>query len=372
MANSSVLLVNKDRWGHEEAGGSETYLGEVFSRLSSNHDVTLICGDTLGENCSSQDGVDVVQPTRNDLPGTLGLLKVYFVCTLYAYYFIITRSPDVVVTVNTPLPWPVMTRRPKISIVHHLAMSEFFETHPFPLDWFGYLAQRIGISISRWGHIVTVSRSSLGTLTDYGVPEEIVTVIKNGIDIERYDVGAERSTPSMLFIGGLDTYKGADRLPDVHRRAESLFGAPIQFDIAGRGGNATDTVVDYCTETQSASYHGFVSEERKRDLLRETWLLVAPSRVEGYGIIVIEANACGTPAVGTNVRGLRDSIKDGQTGVLVEEDPEAIAEAIVRVLRDDPFRRELSTAAREWAETHSWECSAAEFDSLLTDVIEGE
>ena len=86
-------------------------------------------------------------------------------------------------------------------------------------------------------------------------------------------------------------------------------------------------------------FTGFVSEERKVDLLQEMWVKVNPSFKEGWGLTVVEANACGTPVVASDVPGLRDAIRDGETGLLYPYgNLAALAERVARMLRDEPLR----------------------------------
>jgi len=366
MSDQSILVVNKYCWGHEKTGGSETYLKEIFTRFPEDCEITLVCGRHLSEDRVTADRVSIEQPASDRLPGVLGLLNIYLICTLYTYYRLYLDSFDAVVTVNTPLPWIVFTRVPKISIVHHLALGSFFETHPFPLDWLGYAAQRCSIYVSKYGRIVTVSKSSAQTLIENGVSPDKITIIKNGINIGDYEPGTKRDNPSILFLGGLETYKGADRLPEIHTKAEALYGESIRLDIAGRDGGVSDQISRYCSNTPSAHFHGFVSESEKQRLLEQAWLLLLPSRVEGYGIVAIEANDCATPVVGTDVKGLRNSIKHEQTGLLITEDTSKIANAVVDLLSDKSYRVALGSQGRQWAEEHSWKIAANQFNKLVT------
>jgi glycosyltransferase involved in cell wall biosynthesis len=365
MSDRSILVVNKYCWGHEKTGGSETYLKEIFNRFPDGYEITLVCGRHISEDHATADRVNIKQPATDRLPGVFGLLNIYIICTLYTYYRLYLDSFDAVVTVNTPLPWLVFTSIPKISIVHHLALCSFFDTHPFPLDWLGYAAQRCGIYVSGYGRVVTVSKSSARTLIENGVSPDKITIIKNGINVNDYGTGMGRDNPSILFLGGLETYKGADRLPEIHRKAEDIYGESIRLDIAGRDGGVSGQITSYCSETPSAHYHGFVSEGEKQRLLQQAWLLLLPSRVEGYGIVAIEANACATPVVGTDVKGLRDSIKHEQTGLLVAEDTDKLAVTVVNLLCNKSFRVELGRQGREWAEGHSWESAAGQFSSFI-------
>ncbi len=94
---------------------------------------------------------------------------------------------------------------------------------------------------------------------------------------------------------------------------------------------------------------------------------VVPSIREGYGIVIIEANACGTPAIGWDVPGLRDSIVDGETGILVPfDDTQTMAKQIVALLKDGDTRERMGASAMKWARSHTWEKSAEDFDNVLS------
>ena len=87
---------------------------------------------------------------------------------------------------------------------------------------------------------------------------------------------------------------------------------------------------------------------------------------EGWGITNIEANACGTPVISANVPGLKDSVLDGQSGLLYEYgNIGQLANLLLKVLQDNDLRSKLSTGAVEWAKQFSWDKSA----DLMLDRI---
>jgi glycosyltransferase involved in cell wall biosynthesis len=87
-------------------------------------------------------------------------------------------------------------------------------------------------------------------------------------------------------------------------------------------------------------------------------------------LTVIEANACGTPVVESDVPGLRDSVLDGQTGLLYEYgNIEQLVEKISLVLRDERFRSRLAEGALRWASSFTWESSADKMEDVLREAI---
>ena len=87
----------------------------------------------------------------------------------------------------------------------------------------------------------------------------------------------------------------------------------------------------------------------------------------------MEANGCGIPAIAYDVPGLRDSIRDGETGLLVPSgDIEGLAEAIIKLLTDAELRERLGRNALDWASSFGWDRSAEEYMTVITGVINGE
>ena len=104
-------------------------------------------------------------------------------------------------------------------------------------------------------------------------------------------------------------------------------------------------------------------------MVKKAWVIAVPGVREGWGQVVTDANALGTPAVGYNIPGLRDSIKHGYNGLLVDDNPEALADGMVKILSDDKLREKLSKNAVEWAKQFSWDRSAGEFERLIETIV---
>lgn len=366
-----ILALNKRSWHHSKAGGSEHNLEETLTRLADRgHDVYLLTGADEGRSQTTvDDGVTIRRVGIDDRVGApWDVVVSYLFVSIYFYWYQYRVAPDVVYTVNTPLPWLVFTRNSRVSIFHHIAIDSFFETHPFPQNLLGFLAQWAGVLRERKHPTVSVSPSTTAELVSRGHDPATVAEITNGIDPKRYTPGSESDIPRVLYIGGLERYKGVDRLPEIHQAITDQATEPVALDVAGRDGPLREEVADYCERTETATFHGFVSLDRKIELLQSAWVYIAPSRVEGWGIVVLEANACATPAVGNNIGGLRDSIRDGITGYLVPEgDHDAFASRVVQLF-DDETREQFRNEAREWAQQHSWERTVDELEQLFVEV----
>jgi D-inositol-3-phosphate glycosyltransferase len=91
-----------------------------------------------------------------------------------------------------------------------------------------------------------------------------------------------------------------------------------------------------------------------------------PSRWESFGLVVLEASAAGTPVVASDIVGLSETVKDGVNGVRVAN--EEMVEACHKILTDEAYREELSRSAMEYARQYSWDNTAAEIQSLITEA----
>jgi glycosyltransferase involved in cell wall biosynthesis len=120
----------------------------------------------------------------------------------------------------------------------------------------------------------------------------------------------------------------------------------------------------------AVTFHGFVSHEEKVRILSSAWVVASTSVKEGWGISTIEANACGTSAVSADVPGLRDSVRDNETGLLYAHgDIDTLTSHLTRILREKATRERLQLGALRWASSFTWERSAREMLDRCEQVI---
>ena len=112
-------------------------------------------------------------------------------------------------------------------------------------------------------------------------------------------------------------------------------------------------------------FTGVVPDDEKRRLLSEAWILVHPAAHEGWGTVIMEAAALGTPTIGFDVRGVRDSVVAGETGVLAQTD-DAFVSAWIALAGDEVERDRLGAGARRRARGFTWERAVAEFEQVVT------
>ncbi len=158
----------------------------------------------------------------------------------------------------------------------------------------------------------------------------------------------------------LERYKGVDVLADAWQLARPA----ATLRIVGSGSRAS------IVEGLGVQWDRSLAPEEVARALDESTVLVLPSRSEGMGRVVVEAQCRGRPVIGSRVGGIPDLVRDGENGLLVEpEDPEALAQALVRVLSNPDLAARLGAEARASVRLGSPESWASELRSLLEETL---
>jgi len=354
------------------AGGAEAYIHEIGKRLARDNEVYLYCRRYRGSESSSEiDGIKIIRKG-----GSFSL----YVHAIYDYIFKLRKKNfDVVVDGINGVPFftPLFVRKPKVAIIFHVVGKEiFFRELPFPLALVGWIAENVIPFIYKKVSFVAISDSTKDEMIRFGIPQHRISLVYCGVECaaQRDYSGVERSAkPSIVYVGRVKDYKQLDHLVQAFAVVNKEV-PDSKLIIAGRGNYAElVNLADELGVSQGIEFKGEVSEEEKVDYLKSAWVFVTPSFKEGWGITVIEANSCGTPAIAYNTSGLRDSIKNGETGLLVSPgDIPGLAEAILRVIGDSDLRLKLSQSALEWAKGFTWDNSAKEFAKVIGGVVSGE
>ncbi len=258
--------------------------------------------------------------------------------------------------------------KPVVAVIHQLAREIWFYETRFPINVLGYFAlEPLWLRGYRRVPTVTVSSSTRDDLLRRGFRH--VRVVHNGVGIASLEKpGPKEPNPVLIFVGRLVRSKLPDHAIAAFRQVRASHAA-AELWILGDGylrAKLERNVLD------GVRFFGRVGDEEKFDLLRRAHVLLAPSVREGWGISVIEANAMGTPAVGYDVPGLRDSIAHGVTGLLVQPlSPGALARAATQILCDSSLAGKFSKSALEWSRNFRWEKSAMQFRDVLETHVNG-
>jgi glycosyltransferase involved in cell wall biosynthesis len=333
------------------AGGSEVLVDRLAEGMVARGDrVTLLCAGPAAEH-----GYRVIEN---------GGTYSQFLRAPLAYWRRL-RDADLVVEVCNGMPFlsPLWCKRPLICLVNHMHTELWPLRFPAPVAAAGRFAEG---RLMPWAHrnnlFLTVSDSTADALRKTGVGQDRIRQICNGV--VQPDPATPRSPqPLFLALGRLADYKRIDLLLKLWTRVRPVVGGTLV--IAGDGPERPRIEA---MAGPGVIVAGRVSEEEKHRLLCAAWLLLHPALIEGWGIVVAEAAIRGTPAVGFDVPGLRDSVVSGQTGLLVGGEGE-FASAWASLALNHQARRAMGAAARERAERLHWSLAVDGFAQVADDVL---
>jgi glycosyltransferase involved in cell wall biosynthesis len=365
-----ILLVNWQDRENPQAGGAEIHLHEIFGRIAARgHEVTLLCGGWPG--CAGEARLDGMRVVR--------------VGTRYTFPFVARRAHDdrlagtydvLVEDINkVPLFTPrwIAAGSPAraVALVPHLFGGTVFQEAPLPLAAAVWLAERPIPRVYAGVPFEAISESTADDLVARGVPREHITVIYPGIDTSYFTPapGTRAGKRTFSYLGRLKKYKGVDLVIRAFAAA-SIEHAVLEVAGAGDYRPALEALARSLDLDGRVTFLGRISEAEKLTLLRRSWALAFASPKEGWGITNLEAAACGTPVVASDSPGLRESVRDGETGFLVPHgDVAAMADAFRRLAADPGLVESLGVRAREFACTFGWERAAAETERHLLQVL---
>ena len=366
-----ILVLNWLDRENPQSGGAEVHLHEIFRRLVEwGHSVTLLCSAWPGcERRATLDGIDVHRVG--------GRYTLSLAAPIYFRRRLRTEGFDVVVEDLNKVPffaplWGVGA--PVALIVHHLFGATAFQEASLPVAAATWLLERPVPRVFRSVPTVAVSDSTVEDLVRRGLPRSRIEIIHNGVDLEVLSpLPPEERFPeaTLLFLGRLKRYKRVDLLLEAVA-ALVRRGISCRLLVAGRGDDQPrlEALRKSLKISEHVDFLGFISDAEKRDLLQKGWIHLFTSANEGWGISNLEAAACGTPTIASDVPGLRDSVVDGQTGFLVPHgDVETLSRRIEDLLGDDEKRKRLGVGARSFAEGFGWDVSARAMEAFLSGTL---
>ena len=371
---------------HPAAGGAEKHLHRIFSKIvEMGHEVVLFT--TMFPSAKERDVVDGIQVVRKGGDLTFQLTVAANLKKLDREF-----GFDVVVEDLNKLPvfahWFV--RKPLLVQMHHLWRKSIFSEAFFPIAFGVWFFERIIPFFYRTQPFVVVSPSTKKELAEIGVDESRISVIYNGSEMppaaapfdkcmdsresnENADADENAQAPYFIWLSRVHRYKGIwtalesfEIFSKSHPEAKLfvvgdgplLKKLPVWLKTHGLEGKVELT--------------GFVSASRKYELLSSSLALLQTSYKEGWGLTVMEAAQLCKTTIASDVPGLRDSVRDGETGILFPSgNAAACASAMEKVYGDVELRASLGRNAKRYAESFSWEKSARETLELLERTIEG-
>lgn len=300
-------------------------------------------------------------------------LKAFF---LFRKYDVILLGDAVLSIIGWKLKF--FCKKPVICVTHGLDLT--YKMKLYQKIW-------IGIFIKKMDKLIAVGNETIEAGASRGIAREKFIFIPNGVDTEKFcephtkeeleKILGEKlnNRKIILSTGRLAVHKGIDwfsenvvpNLPDNYL-----------FIVAGDGEKRKDIekIIEQRELQNKIKMLGRVSDKDLKILYNTADIYVKPNikvegTMEGFGLVAIEAASCQLPVVASNLEGLKDAVKDGQNGFLVESgNADAWVKKINEILADDNFRREFGQKARQYViENYSWEKISKRYLEEIEKVI---
>lgn len=359
------LLAWRD-YDDPEAGGSEVHAHEIAKLWSeAGLEVLMRTSYAVGRpRIASRDGYEVVRKAGRYLVFPRAALAE------------ITRSHgprDAVVEIWNGMPFlsPLWTRSPKIVVIHHVHAEMWRMALPPMLAKLGNrIEERWAPPFYRDTLVVTPSESSRDDIIErLGLLPDRVQVVHNGIG-SRFVPGADPTATrphEILAVGRLVPVKRFDML--IRGAAEARRSVKdLTLTIVGDGyeRERIETLIHRLGAQDWIRLTRHVSNESLLEHYQRARVVASASVREGWGLTLTEAAACGTPSVATRVVGHIDTVDDGVSGLLVDDEQE-LGDALARVCLDDDLWRRLVEGATRHAARFSWDRTAVGIFDALAD-----
>ena len=225
--------------------------------------------------------------------------------------------------------------------------------------------------------LVAVS-NGLRSYAQETAPDLPIQVIPNAIDLSTFTPALRRESDGpvrLLYVGRFNIFKNVESLIEATARLQRMEVGEFELELVGEGEQrpVLERMVSDLGLTRRVQFTGWVPRERIADHYRLADIFVTATTWEGMPNTVLEAMACGLPIVGTQASGLQELVCDDVNGYLVPiRDPEALAEALARLINNGFERRRMGRESRRRAEREfAWEYIARQYVEVYEQVING-
>jgi glycosyltransferase involved in cell wall biosynthesis len=370
-----LVLIWRDT-GHPQGGGSELYMENIADQLChTGHRVTIFCAGYQGAaREQTRGGVTFVRRG--------GRLTVYpWAALLYLAGALglgpLSRHrlgrPDLIVDVGNGLPFlaPLYARVPVVAVVYHLMREQWSLV-------MGPVLGRVGWWIESWlaprvyrrRRYVTISEATRADMVTLGIDPARIAVVYCGTPPVKGEPVQRSEQPNVVVLSRLVAHK---RVELALRTFAALHAEmpTLTLTVAGQGPEEPRLrdLAQALGVADRVHFAGHVTEEGKHEVLSRAWLALTPSLKEGWGLVIVEAGARGTPTVAmAGAGGVAEAIVDGETGLLGTDEENYVA-VVRELLSDDDRRQAMGVAAAKHALSFTWENSGGRFAALIDEIL---
>jgi glycosyltransferase involved in cell wall biosynthesis len=347
-----LLFVNHRDVFHPQAGGAEQVIYEVGKRLVKKGVEVYWMSENKGIAEEEIDGIKLIRKGNS--------------LTLHYYSLKEVKKYDVVIdSVAHAIPFfSYRVNRKSVGLIHHVHQDVVdFELNPFLSRVVKFLEKRV----KNYPRLISVSNTTKEELVKrFGIDENVIKVIYNGIDHEKFTPGEKSEYPLILWIGRLKKYKNPLDAIKIFKKLNNRKAVLIMVG----SGEMEKEIKDVIAGEKNIFFLGKVDEKKKIELYQRAWVVLSTSFIEGWGMTIVEANSCGTPAVAYSTGAMPEIIREGVNGFLVNyKDYNKAADAISYLIEDENSMRYLSKLSYESSLKYDWNKTSEEYYKYIWETV---
>jgi len=286
-------------------------------------------------------------------------LTVYLLAPFF--YLFSKQKFDLVIDEIHGLPFftPLYVKKPKIIFIHEVAREIWDYVYPFPVGALGRFIELLYFKLYKNARFWTDASSTIDDLETFGIKRSNCIAIPCPIRNKTLKVLPKKEEyETFIFVNRLVRMKGVEEVIKAFSIIQKQ-EKKAKLWIVGQGNKKYLIKLHKITKDlgieNKVKFFGYVNEKKKLDLMRKAHILLHTSVKEGWGLVVIEAASQATPTVAYNVSGLRDSVKNGETGVILRENiPQALAKEAYLLLMDKKRYIQFQKNCLERARSLKW------------------
>lgn len=362
-----ILLFNWRDPKNPKSGGAEYVTNEhAKSWIKNKNSVTWFCSAFPG--CKKEEIVNGIKFIRKGNSFSVYLLAPFF-------YLLNKNNFDFIVDEIHGLPFftPIYSRKPKIAFIHEVADKIWDYMYPFPINVFGKLFESIYFKLYKKITFWTDADSTIDDLTKFGIKKENCIAIPCPVANKSIKkIPEKEKIPTFIFVSRVVRMKGVEEvIKAFFYIIKEIKNA--QLWIVGDGDK---NYIKYLKKTMNqysipakVNFFGKIPEKEKLNLMRKSHLLLHASIKEGWGLVVIEAASQATPSIVYNVSGLKDSVKNNKTGIVLKNNtPREMAKEAIKLLANKSEYLSFQKEALRWAKNLNWDSATKQSIDLIAKI----
>ena len=281
----------------------------------------------------------------------------------------------------------------RIFYIHQLTKEIWNYSAKFPLSTIGMLSEEWMLRLNKKDAVITVSNSTKQELVNRGYRADKIKIIHNGVSFEPWKEEqwcVKESEPAFIYAGRYSPYKGIDVSIQAFAQLKRTSPKAKLWIIGKKDQDYVDKYIlpickEYSLEWVDVQKDsdgneiepqqgdiiswGYVSEEKKLELLSRAWTLLFPSIREGWGIPVTEAGCVGTPCIAYNSPGISEAIDEGNAGYLcMENSVTGLLEQMRLVISDEAVYSDKRQKAYQYSSQFLWDEVGKEFGKFIDEL----